>query len=555
MRLINTKTLELHEFFNENTPPYAILSHAWGDQEVTFQDWQARHHATLKHGYWKILKACSKAVNYKLKWLWVDTNCINKSSSAELTEAINSMFAYYQKSKVCFAYLADVHTANQDIELLMSQMRNSRWFTRGWTLQGLIAPINLIFYAADWSQIGRKDDSVADLISLITKIDKRYLNGQVGVHEASVSKRMSWLAKRTTTRTEDMAYFMLGIFDINMPLLYGEGKRAFFRLQEEIIKGCNDHTIFCWGWNEDVPSNWGSLLAPWPTVFDGAGGFERFDGDEINVFFMTNAGLSIQLPVVAAFGASHTMASSWFIKLQAAPASTIFNFSEAACLRVVGRRVGDLLYVSRFPYPPQPVTMSTSPTSKFETESLLVMNKLANGAGLEPRQKQAELLDPSSLEFTPIHTSSDLQFNWHCAASHACDYHLSSVEGRIVVTIDKDASDWAVVLVGRTHNRQRPMPCILLGAKTKDDSGGVATGLVAAQGGNRAEARDEAYRILREWRQRATSSDYTRSWVTSEDTLGITMVMERSKDIIRGTSDRYFLCLYKNELNRTATAD
>ncbi|KAM5383078.1 hypothetical protein ACJA88_003611 [Fusarium oxysporum] len=343
MRLINTKTLELHEFFSENVPPYAILSHAWDAEEVTFQDWQNRQLAASKQGFFKIKSACYQSLNQNLEWLWVDTNCIDKTSSAELTEAINSMFAYYQKSEVCFAYLPDVSTSSQDRGLLLAQIRGSRWFTRGWTLQELIAPLHLVFYAADWSRIGRKDRSLADLITSITNIDMMYLSGQRNITRASVSKRMSWLANRTTTRTEDMAYCMLGIFDINMPLLYGEGKRAFFRLQEEIIRGSNDHTIFCWEWNDDVPDDWGSLLAPWPTVFEGSSGFEGLKMDELSVFSMTNAGLSIRLPTITTLGDAYKAASSWFIMLQAAPASTARNNPQAACIRVSGRSAGDLL--------------------------------------------------------------------------------------------------------------------------------------------------------------------------------------------------------------------
>ncbi|EEU34251.1 uncharacterized protein NECHADRAFT_28122, partial [Fusarium vanettenii 77-13-4] len=249
MRLINANTLLLHEFHGENIPPYAILSHTWGDQEVTFQDWKdpRTHTAATKSGFTKVQCACQQAVIRGLEWMWVDTNCIDKTSSAELSEAINSMFAYYQKSKVCFAYLSDVPSAKGlDKKSLLWQIRNSRWFTRGWTLQELIAPEHLTFYAADWTRIGRKDEWLADLITEVTGIDRIYLNGRRQVNRACIAKRMSWLAKRTTTRVEDMAYCVLGIFDINMPLLYGEGRKAFTRLQEEIIKKTNDHTIFCW---------------------------------------------------------------------------------------------------------------------------------------------------------------------------------------------------------------------------------------------------------------------------------------------------------------------
>ncbi|KAF5713320.1 beta transducin [Fusarium globosum] len=466
MRLINALTLELHEFFNENTPPYAILSHAWGDQEVSFQDWQKqnRQQVTWKSGYSKILKACHQALNHSLEWLWVDTNCIDKSSSAELTEAINSMFAYYQKSQVCYAYLADVPTANQDVELLNSELRRSRWFTRGWTLQELIAPRQLVFYAADWSSIGSKDDALVDLVTSITEIDSNYLTGHQGIFHAPVSKRMSWLAKRTTTRIEDMAYCMLGIFDINMPLLYGEGKRAFFRLQEEIIKSCNDHTIFCWGWNEDVPVDWASLLAPWPSTFAGAGGFKRESSENVSVFSMTNAGLSIRLPVIGTVADRLISSHSWFVMLQAAPA-TVLPGLEAVCLRVVGRRVGNQLYVSRSPYPPRPRTISMW-IQNFKEESLLVMNKLPNEkvfGGLDPTRPY----NTNALSFVPIFGSASLTRRWEFGGSHDSigNISASSQLGEITWWLNTDHVEVAAEHMMAAGKNPESGPYILLGAK------------------------------------------------------------------------------------------
>ncbi|KAM6516416.1 hypothetical protein FALCPG4_014599 [Fusarium falciforme] len=384
MRLINAHTLLLHEFHGENTPPYAILSHTWGDQEVTFQDWKDQGTAAEKSGFTKVRCACQQALNQGLEWMWIDTNCIDKTSSAELTEAINSMFAYYQQSKVCFAYLSDVPSAKGlDKEFLLWQIRNSRWFTRGWTLQELIAPQHLTFYAADWTRIGRKDESLAELITEVTGIDRVFLNGRKQANRACIAKRMSWLAKRTTTRVEDMAYCVLGIFDINMPLLYGEGPKAFTRLQEEIIKKTNDHTIFCWTWTPSVPRDWASLLAPSPIHFEGAGEFSSDETnsqlDEISIFSMTNAGLSIRLPVMYSVAADrHGRQHHYFVTLLAGPASKALDDPESLCIRVKGKRTGDLFYVCREPYPPRPVTISKKSARLFETRSLLVMDKLPN---------------------------------------------------------------------------------------------------------------------------------------------------------------------------------
>ena len=129
-------------------------------------------------------------------------------------------------------------------------LRRSRWFKRGWTLQELLAPSNVVFYTANWSIIGTRTQLKIPL-SQITGVPADYLTGVKPIWVESIAKRMSWMAKRVTTRVEDMAYSMLGIFDIHMPLLYGEGPHAFLRLQEEILKTTDDHSIFCWDWNRE----------------------------------------------------------------------------------------------------------------------------------------------------------------------------------------------------------------------------------------------------------------------------------------------------------------
>lgn len=298
MRLIDTSTLELKEFYGDDIPPYAILSHTWGDDESTFQDWSDLVTAQRKAGFGKIRDSCRQAFLDGHRYMWVDTNCIDKTSSTELSEAINSMFKWYSKSDVCYAYISDVRTADTIPEDLVAELEESRWFTRGWTLQELLAPDKVVFYARDWTRIGPLD-FVVDPVSQATGIEADYLTGRLLVSEASVAEKMSWLSRRTTSRVEDIAYCMLGLFDINMPLLYGEGINAFSRLQEEIIKFSNDHTIFCWTWDASTPFDWGSMLAPSPSVFrDSANYISKPSDDKVSTYFMTNAGLSIRLPVL-----------------------------------------------------------------------------------------------------------------------------------------------------------------------------------------------------------------------------------------------------------------
>ncbi|KAK4041429.1 heterokaryon incompatibility protein-domain-containing protein [Parachaetomium inaequale] len=255
MRLINVHTREIREFLSDSDiEPYAILSHTWAEEEVTFEDFQSLPKDTLtaKKGYTKIDYCCLQAAADGYDWAWVDTCCIDKRSSAELSEAINSMFRWYKESAVCYAYFADVQ-AHTDPVLLHTELAGARWFTRGWTLQELLAPRDMVLYAHDWKRIGTRLE-MSDSLSQITRIEVKYLCGSLPLDTASVSKRMSWAARRNTSRTEDLAYCLLGLFDVNMALLYGEGKKAFGRLQKKIIKANPlDHTLFAWGRIVDQP--------------------------------------------------------------------------------------------------------------------------------------------------------------------------------------------------------------------------------------------------------------------------------------------------------------
>ena len=195
----------------------------------------------------KIREACRVARKNGYRYLWIDSCCIDKTSSSELSESINSMYQWYSLADVCYAFLADV-PALEDHQSQDSHFRRSRWFTRGWTLQELIAPLKVVFIAKDWTTIGSKF-SLADLITEITTIDHNALLHIELLDEFSVAQRLSWASERDTTRVEDRAYSLLGIFDINMPTLYGEGNRAFRRLQEEIMRRTPDQTLFAWSYN------------------------------------------------------------------------------------------------------------------------------------------------------------------------------------------------------------------------------------------------------------------------------------------------------------------
>jgi len=302
MRLLDTQSLRLKEFV-DNPPPYAILSHTWEDEEVVFSDLPDLDLAKTKKGFSKISNACLQAAKDKFPYVWIDTLCIDKSSSAELSEAINSMFAWYRESGKCYAYLSDVNDGG-------TNFKSSKWFTRAWTLQELLAPrhvkvarmdgepaeAGMEFFSENWAWLGTKR-SLAKSISTATGIATEYLTGR-SLDMASVSMRMSWASERRATRAEDIAYSLLGIFDVNMPLLYGEGKtKAFRRLQEEIMKISEDETLFAWESAESaLDAGSGNALASDPKDFIEAQDLVPFASDDlVGPYALTHRGLRMWL--------------------------------------------------------------------------------------------------------------------------------------------------------------------------------------------------------------------------------------------------------------------
>jgi hypothetical protein len=238
MRLLNTRTRKIAEFLVEDIPPYAILSHTWGQEEVSFQDMtDPTRDPSGKRGFAKIDKACNVAAERGHEWIWIDTCCIDKYSSAELTEAINSMYNWYKRAKVCFVYLADVDGHGP--------LDGCRWFTRGWTLQELIAPREMVFFDKNWKERGTKEGLAKDIVR-ITRICGDILRHEQRLSAVSVAQKMSWASGRNTSRVEDTAYCLLGIFGVHLDLRYGEERRAFRRLQEAILSSVPDLSVFAW---------------------------------------------------------------------------------------------------------------------------------------------------------------------------------------------------------------------------------------------------------------------------------------------------------------------
>ncbi|KAI6086493.1 HET-domain-containing protein [Hypoxylon rubiginosum] len=305
MWLLNAKTLTLQFFLEDVAPPYAILSHTWGDAEITFTDVQDPQQAyKQKEGWTKVEKCCRQALQDGFEYVWIDTCCIDKSSSAELQEAINSMFRWYRRSQVCYAYLADIKPGDDPVAE-DSDFRRARWYTRGWTLQELIAPRLLIFFNVAWEAMGTRY-GLRSVISAITGISASLfegspLNASRALRNASIAQKMSWASGRSTTRSEDTAYCLLGIFDVNMPMLYGEGTKAFTRLQEEIMKSSDDQSILAWGLGKPLSEPWGTSheLATSPDDFAACSNLVSFGAAEPgDSFSMTQRGLELHLPII-----------------------------------------------------------------------------------------------------------------------------------------------------------------------------------------------------------------------------------------------------------------
>ncbi|KAK7747183.1 hypothetical protein SLS62_009125 [Diatrype stigma] len=385
MRLLNVHTRQLEEFTGM-PPSYAILSHTWTSEEVSFQDYTSiisqgqgceKTQASLlakRKGRAKIEGLCAQTVRDGYKYAWIDTCCIDKSSSAELSEAINSMYAWYRGAQKCYVYLEDVasgsgsaptstctkggrdsegddtddkdkdkdkdkDTNDNDSDRFQphSSFRRARWFTRGWTLQELLAPVELEFYDGRWRYLfvidrrarrcerwagSRERDRSSEhhirLLAEITRIPEDVLLRGTAVATGAgtcVAARLAWAANRTTSRVEDMAYCLLGLLEVNMPLLYGEGDRAFLRLQHAIIGARDDSSLLAWGYGLLTSSDRNrtytnrSVLARSPAAFSQCRDFRALPGHRIEDLMggasgpfpstMTNVGLQVVLPIIS----------------------------------------------------------------------------------------------------------------------------------------------------------------------------------------------------------------------------------------------------------------
>lgn len=257
MNLFNTSTLQVHQAPLQ-PQPYAAISYCWGGMYPESTDLSPA----------QLQNACTEARHLGLEWLWIQHLCVDHSSSAVISEFINSRFRIFQGSAVCLAYLGDVslEAAETNLEAAEKLLRNSRWLRWIWTLTELIASREVLCFDKGWKQFGTKKSLLRE-ISGVTGIDLPVLEDSSCLFDFSVGRRMSWASACSYNREEDLAYALIGLFGVSMTILYGEGRLAFLRLQDEISKSTDDASLFCWQAGPHTAQEYRGLLAHSPAEF------------------------------------------------------------------------------------------------------------------------------------------------------------------------------------------------------------------------------------------------------------------------------------------------
>ncbi|KAJ8518481.1 hypothetical protein ONZ45_g4467 [Pleurotus djamor] len=318
--------------FDQNTVArYAIASHRWDRQELAFVDREDLKSMEMKKqtAYAKFKGLCKAAEASGCRFVWIDTLCIDNTNAPELDESIRSMFSWYRNAYVCIVYLGQ-----SDDE---SDIAKDTWFSRGWTLQELLAPKRIQFYSRDWNKLGMinrcsneayKESSPNDEsnpesdpklhgedlgsesqllknISRVSYVSLEHLIKPLSPCPELAPVAFRYISIRETTRPEDISYCLLGLLDVQMPIAYGEGsERAFYRLQLACAQSSSDRALFDW---RGEPSRWNSMLACSPKVFKASRSIVQGVGfgdeevlahenlDEDDSFTFTNSGLRIMM--------------------------------------------------------------------------------------------------------------------------------------------------------------------------------------------------------------------------------------------------------------------
>ncbi|KAJ8519460.1 hypothetical protein ONZ45_g3573 [Pleurotus djamor] len=320
---------------------YAILSHTWANRELGFRDVNVEGGMGVgslekKEGYAKLDGMCRVAGEFMCRYVWFDAVCIDKSNTMEMEETIHSMWKWYQNAYICIVHLSNTnlklpsYPANSSVsptgprrrgDSKRKQLKEDPWFRRGWTLPELLAPKRIKFYLGDWTKmdqrVGRRFDIcrvqeegfdfgaeyvqflrlVADAATVPVCAVKQF-----SLRTHSAPEVFHWISKRITTRPEDLSYCLMGMLDIHIPIIYGEGhENAFYRLQSACLQSSPSRLIFHWF---GMPSPKNSMIAADPSAFKHTGTYEGYvDGqllfrDHMDIdtsFVLTNAGLRMMV--------------------------------------------------------------------------------------------------------------------------------------------------------------------------------------------------------------------------------------------------------------------
>lgn len=244
MRLLNTSTLQLHEF-TASTPPYATFSHVTDEFEASFEDLAQEERESWKDSIKIIEKACDQARTAGSEWLWNHAVCVDKRSCAAQSEAINSLAQIYRDSEYSIIYLDGLEYKPTGDKYFGERLAECRWIKNIWAIPQVIFPREIYFFSSDWNQIGNKKSLLPHLSSIIG-IDKAVLEDSACLEDYSIARTMSWASEISVPRIEDSAYALLRLFDISMSVVYGEGRKSFLKLQEEIMRDTNDLSLLAW---------------------------------------------------------------------------------------------------------------------------------------------------------------------------------------------------------------------------------------------------------------------------------------------------------------------
>ncbi|KIJ66020.1 hypothetical protein HYDPIDRAFT_27222 [Hydnomerulius pinastri MD-312] len=280
----------------EKRVKYAIFSHRWlPDGEPTFQQISQLDKVPLKGpGFDKLEHFCREAEKLGLVLAWSDTCCIDKTNNTELSEAIRSMYRWYKHAQICIVHLAGSTTVDD--------FGSEPWFTRGWTLQELLATSQIKFFGKHWIALSdcpndRDDSDLRDAISRVTRIPSYdLLYDSTPMNGGRIWEVMSWASGRHTTRTEDTAYCLMGMLGIYMTVDYGEGERAFSRLMEMVMQTCSSQwAVFTW---IGQPSTFHSTIASSPDCYPPYDSKLMYDSGGVSGFTLTNNRLEIKMPLI-----------------------------------------------------------------------------------------------------------------------------------------------------------------------------------------------------------------------------------------------------------------